>query len=500
MIGEQLKHYFVEEALGQGGMGMVYRARDVRLGRAVALKVLRTELTSDEDRRRRFVREAQAAAAVSHPAIAQIYDVDEANGITFIAMELVEGRTARQLVQDRALDLLGVIDIALQVAEGLSKAHAAGIVHRDIKSDNVMVTSDGHAKLLDFGLAKLVEPVLGGVTGSGDIAELPTEQISAAQTQAGMVLGTINYMSPEQARGRAVDHRSDIFSFGVMLYELSTGRLPFSGISPLDTMHAIAFEETRPVTDIQPGLPLQLQRIVGRCLKKKPEERYQETRQLADDLRALKKATETGRTLEMPVKERFREKLEELKGLRAGGLIWIFVGAALVFWLILAMAKGDLQAGSVIVLTLFGLYIYRRIRNRRQALLRQFVAKCKRIPEVRLIRFEDSNLRILVDRTSIQLFPRIQELAERVNGGLYTGDPVKVTIRDDLGAQETRFELQQANVMYVRGDILSALSSTPPGASSPSLPPLPPGAVSGSTSAPPPPATSSSPPPPPSAG
>ncbi len=254
MIERTIRHYEVEEPLGKGGMGVVYRAKDTRLGRPVALKLLPAEFTRDPDRKARFIQEARAAAAVNHPAIAQIYDVDEDESGVFIAMELVPGKTVKALIQGRELDLLGALEVGLQVAGGLHKAHEAGIVHRDIKPENVIVTPDGHAKILDFGLAKLMEPQSGS---PDEISHMET----LAKTQAGMVLGTLRYMSPEQARGQVVDHRSDIFYFGVLLYEMVTGQLPFSGSTPLDTLHAIAFEETRPVSQLRANLPPSLQRV-----------------------------------------------------------------------------------------------------------------------------------------------------------------------------------------------------------------------------------------------
>ena len=274
MIGQTIKHYEVEELLGKGGMGVVYKARDTRLGRPVALKLLPPELTRDEDRKARFFQEARAASAVNHPAIAQIYDVDEGPEGLFIAMELVEGKTVKALIQGRELDVLGALEIAAQVASGLQKAHEAGIVHRDIKPENLVVTPDGHAKILDFGLAKLLE------APKDDAPDGISHMETLAKTQAGIVLGTLRYMSPEQARGQAVDHRSDIFSLGIVLYEMVTGQLPFSGASALDTLHAIAFEETRPMTALRPNLPPSLQRVVTRCLRKRAPDRYPDAKEL----------------------------------------------------------------------------------------------------------------------------------------------------------------------------------------------------------------------------
>jgi serine/threonine protein kinase len=193
MIGKTLKHFELEELLGKGGMGVVYRARDTRLKRPVALKILRSDLVINRDRQRRFLQEARAAAAVTHPAIAQIYDVDEVDETTFIAMEFIEGETVGQLVTKRELDLMGSVEIALQVAEGLSRAHEANIVHRDIKSDNIMVTKDGHAKLLDFGLAKLLDPVLEGKGEESSRALMEAETLS--QTRAGTLLGYSRWVS-----------------------------------------------------------------------------------------------------------------------------------------------------------------------------------------------------------------------------------------------------------------------------------------------------------------
>jgi len=220
MIGRTVSHYRILSEIRRGGMGIVYRAVDVKLNREVALKFLPPELTTDLERKRRFVQEAQAAAALKHPNIAVIYEIDDSDGVTFIAMELIDGEKLSDLLTEGPLSPSRAVELAIEVAEGLARAHEKGVVHRDLKPSNIMVTSDGHPKIIDFGLAKLTEPL--GEVGS----ELETA--AKEKTEAGRVMGTFAYMSPEQALGRKIDHRSDIFSFGVVLYEMLTRELPLT--------------------------------------------------------------------------------------------------------------------------------------------------------------------------------------------------------------------------------------------------------------------------------
>jgi predicted Ser/Thr protein kinase len=467
VIGREIRHYQVETLLGRGGMGVVYRARDGRLGRAVALKFLASEVTADPDRRSRFLREARAACAVNHPAIAQVYDVDETDEGIFIAMELVEGRTVRDLVQQRELDVLGSLEIAGQVAAGLAKAHEAGIVHRDIKPENIMVTPDGHAKILDFGLAKLrdTEP------SSGDqLSNMET----LARTQAGMVVGTLRYMSPEQARGQAVDHRSDIFSLGILLYEMVTGALPFSGNTPLDTLHAIAFEETKPVTQLRPHVPPGVQRVITRCLRKRPQDRYPEARELLNDLKAVQRDVESGVSAKVPLLERLRQQIggfgdvSPRDWLVPGVLAAVFVAAAVL----LIVQQGFVGA---VLLVGVGLWIWRRVRNRAHSLTRRFVAKVQRMPEVSLIAVDGSRILVLADRAAAKTYVRVNALLDDVNARLFFGDPFTVAVRDDLPPGELRAVLQRPGVLYVRDDLLvPALEPTSPSGPPPVPPPAPP--------------------------
>jgi len=274
MLGRTLSHYKVLEEISRGRMGIVYKAMDLKLKREVALKVLPRELVSDPERKRRFVQEAQAAAALKHPNIGVVYEIDDEDGVDFIAMELIEGEALADVVKRGALPVERVLHIGVQVIEGLAHAHEGGIVHRDVKPGNILMDKNGHIKIIDFGLAKLLEPAK-----SAD-ADSDIETAIRAQTQAGQVMGTVAYMSPEQARAQNVDHRSDIFSFGVVLFELLTGKLPFQGASGVETLNMILNDPAPPL----PGDP-ELQRIVHRCLEKDAEDRYQSAKDLLSELR-----------------------------------------------------------------------------------------------------------------------------------------------------------------------------------------------------------------------
>lgn len=286
-VGTKLGRYEVRRQLGSGGMGEVYLAEDTKLDRKVALKILPATVASKQDRMDRFVREAKAAAALNHPNIAHIYEIGEQDGVHFIAMEYIDGQTLREKIHRDHSELKRLLRYLQQAAEGLSKAHAAGIVHRDLKPDNIMITRDGYAKILDFGLAKLVEPQ-GASTG-----EVLSEVATAMMPQhslPGTVMGTAGYMSPEQARGRVneIDHRSDVFSFGCILFEAVTKRKAFEGKDALDSLHNIVHAPTPIIKDLNPSAPEELQRIVRRCLAKDPEKRYQSIKEVAIELDELR--------------------------------------------------------------------------------------------------------------------------------------------------------------------------------------------------------------------
>ena len=281
--GEKLGPYEVLAPLGAGGMGEVYRARDARLARDVAIKVLPPGFSTDPERLRRFEQEARATGALNHPNILAVHDTGHHEGSPYVVSELLEGQTLRERAAGGALPLRKAVEIGAQIARGLAAAHDKGIVHRDLKPENIFVTSDGQVKILDFGLAKLTQPETGAQS------ESPTE---ARGTDAGTVLGTVGYMSPEQVRGAPVDHRSDIFSFGTILYELVSGRRAFRRDTSAETMTAILREDPPDLTDTNKALPPALERIVAHCLEKNPQERFASARDLAFDLESLSEKIE----------------------------------------------------------------------------------------------------------------------------------------------------------------------------------------------------------------
>ena len=277
--GMKLGPYEIQSLLGAGGMGEVYRAHDSRLNRTVAIKVLPPSFSADRDRLQRFAQEARAAAALNHPNILSIFDIGEEQGAPYVVSELLEGETLRERLRNGPLPIRRVVDYSLQVARGLAAAHEKGIVHRDLKPENLFLTSDNRVKILDFGLAKLTGPETND--GSGDA---PTVQVA---TDAGVVMGTAGYMSPEQVRGKSADHRSDLFSFGAILYEMISGKRAFHGETSADTMSAILKEETPELSETARNVPPGLERIVRHCLEKHPAQRFQSAGDLAFDLEAL---------------------------------------------------------------------------------------------------------------------------------------------------------------------------------------------------------------------
>src|SRR5882724_4738985 len=289
IVGKQISHYQVVSRIGRGGMGEVFLAHDTSLGRKVALKLLRSDFTRNEERLRRFEQEARAASALNHPNILTIHEIGHDGSLHFMATEYVEGETLRQRLSRARLTVGQTLDVAIQVASALAAAHQAGIIHRDIKPENIMVRTDGNVKVLDFGLAKLAQP---------KTIDTAAPTLPKVETEPGVVMGTVSYMSPEQARGLTVDTRTDIWSLGVMIYEMAAGRQPFEGETASDVMSLILQKEPLPLAHSSPQVPAELERIVRKALRKDREERYQTIKDLLIDLRNLRKELELSAEME----------------------------------------------------------------------------------------------------------------------------------------------------------------------------------------------------------
>jgi TolB-like protein/Flp pilus assembly protein TadD len=341
--GARLGSYEILSALGSGGMGEVYRARDTKLDREVAIKVLPAEFSRDSDRLRRFEHEARAAAALNHPNIVTIFSVEEADGMRFLTMELVDGKSLAGLIPKRGMELDRLLGIAIPLTDAISAAHHAGITHRDLKPANVMIASDGRVKVLDFGLAKRTP-----------VSPLDVARLSAVPTMTeiaeGRIVGTVAYMSPEQAQGTAVDQRSDIFSLGIILYEMATGERPFTGSTSISILSSIVKDTPRLATEVKPDLPRELSRIIRRCLMKDPEYRFQTAKDLRNDLIELKQERDSavsqiavnGRAPRAGVGRAAREQALRIVAVRAIGVLVVAVLVARMWF-----GRGSPASGAI---------------------------------------------------------------------------------------------------------------------------------------------------------
>ena len=345
--GTKFGHYEIRSQLGVGGMGEVYLALDTALDRTVAIKILPENLASDQNRLQRFIQEAKAASALNHPHILTIHEIGATENSRFIATEFIDGETLRQHMNS-PLKLTEILEIAIQSASALSAAHAAGITHRDIKPENIMVRRDGYIKVLDFGLAKLTEP-----QGSATDTEAPTKAM--VNTGAGTVMGTANYMSPEQAKGVHVDSRSDIWSLGAVLYEMVSGRVPFSGETATETISLILQREAAPLTRFAPNSPTELERIVTKALTKDREDRYQTMKDFLIDLRALRRKIEVDAEIDRTVSPELRSALSTSSGQAVATAHLSQAGASSAEYIVSEIRKHKVAVAAVALVLLVGL-------------------------------------------------------------------------------------------------------------------------------------------------
>ena len=459
LVGKLIGHYRIESLIGVGGMGEVYLARDERLGRKAALKLLPDNLTIDEAQLSRFKNEARSASALNHPNILTVYEIGAEGDRQFIAMEFIEGVTLRASITCGRIKPHAALEIAVQVASALAAAHEAGVVHRDIKPENIMLRPDGYVKVLDFGIAKLTEHR----PASDDDTN---ETTATLQTRPGLVLGTARYMSPEQARGQKVDARSDIWSLGVVLYEMVGGRPPFRGETPSDCIAAILTTEPPPLSGVLPDVPLKLESILQKALRKNSDERYQTTKEMLADLRILKSELEADSSLP-PTKARAESIVSKIKRHKRGVLLTLaaaLLAAAAVAYSFFFVAPSRLpNEKSIAVLPFENLSEDKSNAYFADGIQDEILTRLSKIADLKVI-----------SRTSTQRYKKThQKLSEIANqlgvanlleGSVQkTNDQVRVTVQLIRAANDSHlwaetFDRKLTDIFSVESDVAKAIA------------------------------------------
>jgi serine/threonine-protein kinase len=451
LVGHSMSHYQVLSLLGAGGMGEVYLAQDMSLGRKVALKLLPPAFTRDQERLRRFEREARSVSAINHPNIMTIYEIGVVGENHFIAAEFIDGQTLRERLRGGRLELSEALDLVIQTAGALSAAHEIGIVHRDIKPENVMVRRDGYVKVLDFGLAKLTE------TQSPPV-DSQTSTMARLSTEPGVILGTVSYMSPEQARGLKVDHRTDIFSLGVMFYEMIAGRRPFEGETRSDVIVALLTAEPPPLRSIDPRAPVELERITEKCLAKDREARYQSAKELITELKTLQTAGQNGEAAarrieaaEAPLAARRWPLIAAIAALLIVGFIWF------VSWRRTPAVRPD-EIKSLAVLPLENLSGDPAQEYFADGMTEALISNLTQVRALRVIS-RTSIMRFKGSRKSISEIARELNVDAVIEGSVRrSGGRVKITARLFRGVNETQlrsfdYERELADVLKLQSEV-----------------------------------------------